>query len=77
MIGWKPFFSLTKHKYLEMIKEFYSNLVFDDNELRATSLIKGRKIKLSQEFLADVLGCPNEGIERYYSHREVPYEDYS
>lgn len=23
-----------------------------------------------------VLGCPNEGIQRYYSHKEVPYEGY-
>lgn len=76
-IGWGPFFSLTKNIYSEMIKEFYSNLVFNADSLRTTSLIKGRKIELSQEFMADVLGCPNEGIERYYSHKEVPNEGYS
>lgn len=60
-----------------MIKEFYSNLVFNDNVLHASSLLKGRKIELTQEFLGDVLGYPNEGIERYYNHKEVPYEGYS
>lgn len=50
--GWLgPFFSLNEHIFPETIKEFYSNLTFADNELRATSLIKGRKVKLSPEYL--------------------------
>lgn len=60
-----------------MVKEFYSNLAFDNKELLAISLLKGRKIKFTQELLDHVLGFPNEGIEQYYSHREVPYEGYS
>lgn len=60
-----------------MIKDFYSNLVFDSDELRATSHIKGRMVELSQEFLADIIGCPNEGTMRYFNHREVPYKGYS
>lgn len=50
---------------------------FTDNELRATSLIKGIKIELSPEFLAEVLGFLNDDRELYYSHREVSYAGYS
>lgn len=76
-IGWGAFFATNENIYPVLIKEFYSNLVFDSSELRATSLMKGRKIELSQEFLADVIACPNEGIEHYFSHKEIPYEGYS
>lgn len=71
-----PFFSLNEHIFPEMIKEFYTNLTFSENEPWATSLIKGRKIEMSPELLAEVLRCPNDGIERYYSHQEVLYEGY-
>lgn len=76
LIGWGPFFSLIENIYLDMIKEFYSNLIFDSDGLRATFLIKGRKVELSQVFLVDILKCPNDDIERYFIHKEVPYEGY-
>lgn len=49
---------------------------FDETELLTTLMIKDRKIYLSPEFLAYVINCPNEGVEHYFSHKEVPYEGY-
>lgn len=77
IIGWGVFFSLKENIYLELIKEFCANLAFDSTKLRATSMMKRWQIELNQEFFADVIGCLNEGIERYFSHEEVPYKGYS
>lgn len=60
-IGWGPFFTLNKLVHLKMVKEFYSNLSFDE-ELRGLSMIKGCKIELTPDYLAEVIGCPNEGV---------------
>lgn len=49
-VGWGPFFTLNEPIYLEMVKEFYANLSFDDN-LQGTSIIKGRKIVLTPKYL--------------------------
>lgn len=68
---------LNENIYQELIKEFYTNLVFDPTDLKATSLMKGRRVKLSQQYLAKIIGCPNEDIERNFSYKEVPYEGYS
>lgn len=34
-------------------------------------MIKGRKIALTPEFIVDVIDFPNEGVERYFSHKEL------
>lgn len=39
-------------------------------------MIKGRKIVLTPEYLTEVIGCLNEGVQRYFSHKEVLYEGY-
>lgn len=43
-IGWGAFFSLIENIYPKMIKEFYANVIFDHDELWATSLIKGHNM---------------------------------
>lgn len=75
--GWGAFFSLKENIYQELIKDFYANLTFDSTKLRATSMMKGRQIEQSQEFLADIIRFPNKGIERHFSLKEAPYEGYS
>lgn len=60
-IGWGPYFTLNKPVFPKMVKEFFLNLVFDDDELQAMSMIKGQKMELTIEFMDDVIGCPNEG----------------
>lgn len=55
-IGWGAFCTLNEYIYPAMIKEFYSNLIFNADELKAISLMKGRKVELSQQFLVDVIG---------------------
>lgn len=76
-ISWGLFFTLNEPIFCEIVKEFYSNLIFDDGEFWASSMIKGQKIELTLDFIANVIGFPNKGVEHYYSHREVPYEGYS
>lgn len=60
-----------------MVKKFYSNLVFDNDKLRAMTMIQGQKIELAMDFPVEVIGCHNEWVERYYNHSEVPFEGYS
>lgn len=52
-------------------------MVFDSNDLKASSMMKGLKVKITQQFLTDVIVGPNEGIKCYFSHKEIPYEGYS
>lgn len=59
-----------------MLKEFYDNLEFDETEPIASLMVKGRKIALIPDFVADIIGCQYEGVERYFSHKETPYEGY-
>lgn len=51
-------------------------MVFDSKRLRATSTMKGRRINITQQSLTGIIGCPNEGIECYFSHKEIAYEGY-
>lgn len=74
-VGWGPFFTPNEPVYPEMVKEFYANLSFED-ELQGVSMIKGRKVVLTPEYLTEVIGCPNKGVQRYFSHKEVPFEGY-
>lgn len=53
-IGWEAFFSLKENIYPEMIKEYYVNMVFEKSELKATSMTKGHKIELTQQFMLDI-----------------------
>ncbi|KAF7835940.1 cytochrome P450 71D7-like [Senna tora] len=61
-IGWEYFLSLNETIYSEMIREFYSNLVFDHDSLEASVLLRGRRARLTKETLSLLLKCPNTGI---------------
>ncbi|KAF7823667.1 uncharacterized protein G2W53_021811 [Senna tora] len=61
-IGLEYFLSLNESIYPEMIREFYSNLVFDRESLEASVLLRGRRTRLTKETLSLLLRCPNTGV---------------
>ncbi|KAF7830650.1 Fgenesh protein 21 [Senna tora] len=61
-IGLEYFLSLNETIYPEMIREFYSNLVFDRESLEASVLLRGRRTRLTKETLSLLLRCPNTGV---------------
>ena len=57
--GWKSFLSLSKPVYIDLVKKFYSNLVFFDGVLRST--VKEVQIILNATRLGRFLQMLYEG----------------
>ncbi|KAF7814878.1 Retrovirus-related Pol polyprotein from transposon RE1 [Senna tora] len=78
-MGWKPFIGIKERIYPSIIREFYSNLVFseEDGEPVVRSMIRGKKVELTIDNIRSWIGVKKGDFKRYSSREPISMESYS
>ncbi|KAF7839047.1 putative P-loop containing nucleoside triphosphate hydrolase, leucine-rich repeat domain, L [Senna tora] len=78
-MGWKPVLAIKERIYPSLIREFYSNLVFseEDGEPVGHSMIRGKKVELTADNIRSWIGVKKGDFKRYSSREPISMESYS
>ncbi|KAF7814862.1 hypothetical protein G2W53_028831 [Senna tora] len=78
-MGWKPFLGIKERIYPFIIREFYYNLVFseEDGELVGRLMIRGKKVELTADNIRSWIGVKKGDFKRYSSREPISMESYS
>ncbi|KAF7823929.1 uncharacterized protein G2W53_022073 [Senna tora] len=64
----------------EIVREFYANLSFEEDdekeELIGSTMLRGRKIHLTEATISEWLECPRGDFKRFSNHGQVEFEGY-
>ncbi|KAF7841829.1 hypothetical protein G2W53_004127 [Senna tora] len=78
-IGWKPFLAIKEKIYPSLIREFYSNLVFSEEEGEPVgrSMLRGKRVDLTTDNIRSWVGVKKGVFKRYSSREPITMETYS
>ncbi|KAF7802831.1 Retrovirus-related Pol polyprotein from transposon RE1 [Senna tora] len=78
-MGWKPFLAIKEKIYPSLIREFYSNLVFSEEEGEPVgrSMLRGKRADLTTGNIRRWIGVKKGDFKRYSSREPITMETYS